>query len=171
MIVTWRAKHYGVEIRPLLVATIHRLPHRTIDSTRPTPGTVSPRFTRQMPFGPSKTAVPSMTSRSIQPPMVVGLVSGNGVGFARECRDDDDVFDLVFCSTPCFVGISEYLCSCWTLDFSEALRVAAISGAIGSCWTSSGGVAAAAGAGGSFPADRSTGKTQRLTISFVSLPW
>ena len=72
---------YGVEIRPLLVATIHRLPHRTINSTRPTPGTVSPRFTLQMPFGPSKTAVPLVTSRSIQPSMVVGLVSGTGVGF------------------------------------------------------------------------------------------
>jgi hypothetical protein len=90
---------YGVEIKPLLVATIHRLPQRTIDSTRPTPGTVSPRFTLQMPFGPSKTAVPLVTSRSIQPSMVVGLVSGTGVRFDRECRGGDDVFDLVLCST------------------------------------------------------------------------
>jgi len=74
---------YGVDINPLLVATIQRLPQRTIDSTRPTPGTVSPRLTVKVPFGPSKTAVPSVTSRSIQPSMVVGLVSGTGVRFAR----------------------------------------------------------------------------------------
>src|SRR5262252_6031737 len=54
---------YGVEIRPLLVATIKRLPQRTIESTLPTPGTVCPAVTFQTPLGPSITAAPS--SRSI----------------------------------------------------------------------------------------------------------
>jgi len=70
---------YGVEIRPPLVATSQRLPHRTMDSTFPAPGTVSPRVTLQTPLGPSTTAVPLLTSRSVQPAMVVGLVSGHGV--------------------------------------------------------------------------------------------
>ena len=70
---------YGVVIRPLLVATIHRLPHRTIESTLPTPGTVSPRVALTMPSGPSKTTAPPTTSRIVQPGMVVGRVSGVGV--------------------------------------------------------------------------------------------
>jgi hypothetical protein len=74
---------YGVEIKPLLVATIKRLPQRTIDSTLPTPGTVCPGVTFQTPFGPSITAVLSTTSRSVQPSIVVGLVSGVGVSFVR----------------------------------------------------------------------------------------
>ena len=49
---------YGVEIKPLLVATTKRLPQRTIESTRPTPGTVCPGVTFQTPLGPSNTAVP-----------------------------------------------------------------------------------------------------------------
>ena len=73
------APTYGFEIRPLLVATIRRLPHRKIAMILPTPGTVSPRVTRQVPSGPSNTAVPFITSRSLQPSMVVGLVSGTGV--------------------------------------------------------------------------------------------
>src|SRR5580765_4604054 len=77
---------YGVEIRPLLVATIRRLPHRKIDSILPTPGTVSPRVTRQVPLGPSNTAVPFVTSRSVQPSMVVGLVSGTGANFTGAWR-------------------------------------------------------------------------------------
>ena len=72
---------YGVEIKPRLVATIKRLPQRTIESTRPIPGTVCPSVTFQTPFGPSITAVPLTTSRSVQPSMVVGLVSGVGVSF------------------------------------------------------------------------------------------
>jgi hypothetical protein len=72
---------YGVEIRPLLVATIRRLPHRKIETILPTPGTVSPRVTRNVPLGPSNTAVPFITSRSVQPSMVVGLVSGTGANF------------------------------------------------------------------------------------------
>ena len=72
---------YGVEIKPLLVATTKRLPQRTIESTLPTPGTVCPGVTFQTPFGPSITATPFTTSRSVQPSIVVGLVSGVGVGF------------------------------------------------------------------------------------------
>jgi hypothetical protein len=72
---------YGVEIKPLLVATTKRLPQRTIESTLPTRGTVCPGVTLQTPFGPSITAVPLITSRSVQPSMVVGLVSGVGVSF------------------------------------------------------------------------------------------
>jgi hypothetical protein len=75
------APTYGVEISPLLVATIRRLPHRKIEMTLPTPGTVSPRVTRNVPLGPSNTAVPFITSRSVQPSMVVGLVSGTGANF------------------------------------------------------------------------------------------
>ncbi len=74
-------KNYGVEMRPLLVATTKRLPQRTIESTRPTPGTVCPGVTLQTPFGPSITAVPFTTSRSVQPSLVVGLVSGVAVSF------------------------------------------------------------------------------------------
>jgi hypothetical protein len=74
-------KNHGVEIRPLLVATTKRLPQRTIESTRPIPGSVSPGVTLQTPFGPSITAVPLITSRSVQPSIVVGLVSGVGVSF------------------------------------------------------------------------------------------
>jgi hypothetical protein len=36
---------YSVEMSPAVVATIQRLPHRTIVSIRPTPGTVSPILT------------------------------------------------------------------------------------------------------------------------------
>ena len=67
-------------MRPLLVTTIQRLPQRTIDSTLPTRGTVSPRIALQTPSGPSKTAVTPETSRTVQPSMVSGLVSGNGIG-------------------------------------------------------------------------------------------
>ena len=77
---------YGVEIRPLLVATIRRLPHRKIDLILPTPGTVSPRVARQVPLGPSNTAVPFVTSRSVQPLMVVGLVSRTGANFTGACN-------------------------------------------------------------------------------------
>jgi hypothetical protein len=37
--------YYGVAISPLAVATIQRLPQRTMESIRPIPGTVSPRAT------------------------------------------------------------------------------------------------------------------------------
>jgi len=70
---------YGVEIKPLLVATTKRLPQRTIESTLPTLGTVCPSVTFQTPLGPSNTAVPLTTSRSVQPSIVAGLVSGVGV--------------------------------------------------------------------------------------------
>src|SRR3954452_16253864 len=71
---------YCVEIRPLLVATIHRLPHRIIESIRPTSGTVSPRDTFRVPLGPSKTAKVPSVSLMNQPGIVVGLVSGTGAG-------------------------------------------------------------------------------------------
>src|SRR4051794_29504993 len=49
--------YYGVAISPLAVATIHRLPQRTMESILPTPGTVSPRAPVHRPSGPSSTAV------------------------------------------------------------------------------------------------------------------
>src|SRR5437867_4395049 len=90
---------YGVAINPLAVATIQRLPQRTIESIRPTPGTESPRVTVQTPSGPSRIAVPPRTSRTVQPSMVVGLVSGTDpiisrggtkapVGFAFACTTE-----------------------------------------------------------------------------------
>ena len=72
-----------VDIRPLLVATIQRLPQRTIESIFPRPGTVSPRVAFHTPFGPSKTAVPPLTSRMVHPSIVVGLVSGTGAGLVE----------------------------------------------------------------------------------------
>ena len=51
-----------------------RLPQRTMDSTRPTPGMVSPRAAIRIPSGPSRTAVPSRTSTIVQPGIVAGLV-------------------------------------------------------------------------------------------------
>src|SRR5262245_32278826 len=75
-----RETQFGVEIRPLLVATIQRLPQRTIESIRPTPGTVSPRAARHTPSGPSSTTVPPTTSRTVQPSIVVGRVSGTAAG-------------------------------------------------------------------------------------------
>jgi hypothetical protein len=77
-----------VEIRPLVVATIQRLPQRTIESIRPTPGTVSPCAARQAPLGPSSTTVPPATSRIVQPSIVVGRVSdiaGLGETLVRSC--------------------------------------------------------------------------------------
>src|SRR4051812_34660521 len=62
---------YCVEIRPLLVATIHRLPHRIIESIRPTSGTVSRRDTFRVPLGPSKTAKVPSVSLMNQPGIVV----------------------------------------------------------------------------------------------------
>ena len=68
----------GVAINPLAVATIQRLPQRTIESTRPRPGTVSPTIAVRIPAGPSSTTVPPRTSRTTQPSIVVGRVSGAG---------------------------------------------------------------------------------------------
>jgi len=70
----------SVVIRPLLVATIQRLPQRTMESIRPAPGTVSPTDTLRTPSGPCNTAVRPDTFRTVQPSIVVGLVSGVGVG-------------------------------------------------------------------------------------------
>jgi len=65
------------------VATIQRLPQRTIESIFPTPGTVSPPVAFHTPFGPSKTTVPPLTSRIVHPSMVVGLVSGTAAGLVE----------------------------------------------------------------------------------------
>src|SRR4051812_43304416 len=46
-----------------------------MESIRPIPGTVSPRAAVRTPSGPSRTAVPPRTSRTLQPSIVVGLVS------------------------------------------------------------------------------------------------
>jgi hypothetical protein len=69
---------YGVEIKPEVVETIQRPPHRTTESMRPTPGTVSPRITLRTPFGPCRIIASPRTSRTIQPSMVIGRVSGTG---------------------------------------------------------------------------------------------
>ena len=55
-------------------------PSARSSSILPTPGTVSPRLARQTPLGPSSTTEPPLTSRTVQPSMVAGLVSGTGVG-------------------------------------------------------------------------------------------
>ena len=52
-----------------------------MDSTLPTPGTICPRVALQTPLGPANTAVPFTTSRSVQPSMVFGRVSGVGLSF------------------------------------------------------------------------------------------
>src|SRR5262249_48029191 len=77
---------FWVEIRPLVVATIQRLPQRTIESIRPIPGTVSPCAARQAPLGPSSTTVPPTTSRIVQPSIVVGRVSATATGLAAAAR-------------------------------------------------------------------------------------
>src|SRR5262249_56072655 len=109
---------YGVEIRPVLVATIQRSPQRTIESTLPPPGTLSPRVTRQTPLGPWMTAVPLTTSRSAHPAIVVGFVSGNGVRFARLCSSVDDNFGLLSCSDACGVTVLWLLRSCLAVNCS-----------------------------------------------------
>src|SRR5215475_589318 len=75
-----RSPGHCVVIRPLLVATIQRLPQRTIESILPKPGTVAPRVTFRVPLDPSKKAAPPTTSRTVQPGTVVGRVSGVGTG-------------------------------------------------------------------------------------------
>jgi hypothetical protein len=83
-------KPHGVVINPLLVATIQRLPQKTTESTFPSPGTVSPRAAFHVPPGPSNVAMPLATFRTVQPLMVVGLVSGKrsqGSPCAEWCGD------------------------------------------------------------------------------------
>jgi hypothetical protein len=112
-----QTRSYRVEIRPLLVATIQRLPQRTIESIFPTPGTVSPRDAFQIPLGPSRTAVPPLTSRIVQPSIVVGLVSGTGVGLVETCvLSAAGPAALVFCffgnRTKCVVFAPRFGVSC-----------------------------------------------------------
>jgi hypothetical protein len=52
-----------------------------MESILPSPGTASPRLTLQMPLGPSRAAKPFVTSRTVHPLIVVGLVSGTNVSF------------------------------------------------------------------------------------------
>jgi hypothetical protein len=128
---------YRVEIKPLLVATIHRLPQRTTESIFPTPGTVSPRVAFQTPLGPSRTAVPPLTSRIVQPSMVVGFVSGTGVGLAETfVRSPVGRGALVFCfvgnETKCVVGATFLNASC-----ARAIAVAVGVGLVGKLRSSS----------------------------------
>src|SRR5271154_2746742 len=91
---------YGVETRPLLVATIQRWPQKTMESTFPSPGTVSPRRDLQTPLGPSKTATPLTTSRIVQPSIVFGLVSCIGASLVRvRISSGSTLLDVFCCST------------------------------------------------------------------------
>jgi hypothetical protein len=78
--------------------------------------TVSPRLTVQVPFGPSNTAVPLVTSRSILPSIFVGLVSGTGACLAKVSEDCNDAFDLTGFSN---VATLTDLCSCFAADCSR----------------------------------------------------
>jgi hypothetical protein len=49
-------------------------------------GMVSPWLALHTPLGPSKTAVPPLTSRITHPAMVVGLVSATAVGLDKSVR-------------------------------------------------------------------------------------
>src|SRR5271166_6547021 len=97
-----RPFHYWVGIRPLSVATIHHLPQRRMSSIFPSPDTLSPRLTFRMPFGPSKTAVPPITLRTVQPLMEAGLVSGTATGRAESFARSTAVGAGE--SVVCFVG-------------------------------------------------------------------
>src|ERR1041385_4423390 len=64
-----------------------------MESVRPIPGTMSPRAAVRTPSGPSRTTVPPRTSRTVQPAIVVGFVSGTatssragGAVFAKVAR-------------------------------------------------------------------------------------
>src|SRR6188508_1618143 len=71
--------NHGVVIKPLLVATIQRLPHSTTESIFPSIGTLSRRATFHVPSGPCNVAMPLLTLVTVHPGMVVGLVSGTGM--------------------------------------------------------------------------------------------
>jgi len=55
-----------------------------------------------MPFGPSKTAVPPITLRTVQPLMVAGLVSGTATGRAESFAGSTTVGAGE--NVACFVG-------------------------------------------------------------------
>src|SRR5262249_34061410 len=76
-----------VEIRPLVVATIQRLPQRTIESILPISGTVSPCAARQTPLWPSSTTVPPPTPRIVPPSVRVRRRPRTRHG-PRRCRCD-----------------------------------------------------------------------------------
>ncbi|MGY3075795.1 hypothetical protein ACVWZZ_002166 [Bradyrhizobium sp. LM6.10] len=69
---------------------------RTMESIRPMPGTVSARVAIRTPSGPPRTAIPPLTSRTVQPSMVVGLVSGVGMRGAPGVR----------CRTACVMSLA-----------------------------------------------------------------
>jgi hypothetical protein len=107
------------------VATMKRFPQRTTESTLPTPGTICPGVTFQTPLGPSITAVPLTTSRSVQPSIVVGRVSGvgvrRGVGslLARDSGavlmdvvETEETFGFCDASAGVFRAISRTIVSC-----------------------------------------------------------
>jgi hypothetical protein len=140
-----REQPYGVEIRPWLVATIQRSPQRRIESTLPTPGTVSPRLTLQMPLGPSKIAIPFATSRSVHPSIVVGRVSGIGVGLDRLSRSlalgriaaacccnacEWSITDALGVATPTDGFARLLVGEGWCLRPSPALTAPAVSGTV-----------------------------------------
>src|ERR1043166_7443645 len=60
------------------------------------PGTMSPRAAVRTPSGPSRTTVPPRTSRTVQPAIVVGLVSGT----ATRSRAGEAVFAKLATGEP-----------------------------------------------------------------------
>src|SRR6188472_2764445 len=88
--------NHGVVINPLLVATIQRLPHSTTESIFPSIGTLSPRATFNVPSGPCNVAMPLFTLVTVQPGIVVGLVSGTGARLRLS-------FDCSFFAAACGV--------------------------------------------------------------------
>jgi hypothetical protein len=70
---------------------------------------VSPRVAFHTPFGPTKTAVPPLTSRMVHPSIVVGFDSGTGAGlvetFVRSTAVDCGVL------AACFVSNESTVCA------------------------------------------------------------
>jgi hypothetical protein len=90
---------------------------------------MSPGVPLQMPVGPSKTAVPLVTSRSIQSSMAVGFVSGVGVRCVSFCNGGDGVFCWMSGSIACSVAtLSEVSC---LVAISSALRSGEVAAAVG----------------------------------------
>ena len=82
-----------LKIVPLVVATTHLPPRRTIASTRPAPGTASPGDTVINPSGPSKIAVPSTTSHTDQFP-----TRGRSPASDERCAWSSDGEDRALCA-------------------------------------------------------------------------
>jgi hypothetical protein len=73
-----------VAIKPLAVATIQRLPQRTIIDT-PDPGSVA-ACCHSNPIGPRE-QLPASNIKNVQPSIVVGLVSGAGSMSSRDVTE------------------------------------------------------------------------------------